>query len=132
MCQNIEKVTFVKVTKLLDSSRQRELVGKNDYKDVRDYKYKKDLEREIENKADVLLGVLGAISPSKRVLPAGKGRRSVIPKSVIAAILEQNKQGLSAREIARRGGKWDFDTLGYYDPPNVSIVHCPKSYKKFV
>lgn len=27
---------------------QRELVGKNDYKDVRDYKYKKDLEREIE------------------------------------------------------------------------------------
>ena len=27
---------------------QRELVGKNDYKDVRDYKYRKDLEREIE------------------------------------------------------------------------------------
>lgn len=64
-------------------------------------------------KADALLGVLGAISPSKRVLPAGKGRRSVIPKSVIAAILEQNKQGLSAREIARRTG---------YSQPTISKI----------
>jgi len=57
--------------------------------------------------------ILGAYSPTKRVLPPGKGRHSTIPKSAIQAILRQYMEGCSCREIARRTG---------YSVPTISKI----------
>ncbi len=67
------------------------------------------------NKRGIYKGdaILGAYSPSKRSLPPGKGRHSIIPESAIQAILRQSREGHSCREIARRTG---------YSVPTVSKI----------
>lgn len=56
-------------------------------------------------KADAILGAyMGAYKLCKKILPPGKGRKSIIPANTIKSILKQYDEGLSAREIARRTG----------------------------
>lgn len=48
--------------------------------------------------------ILGAYSPSKAILPPGKGRNRIIPEKTIQAILRQIRAGVTYREIAERTG----------------------------